>query len=417
MPRLVQQSATGPLVALFFCGDGFPSHRTHLLDAIGRDAHVLALDSDSSHDEAMRAALAPLRAADPARQLIVAGYSAGGHRVRDVLDIVRPGDVVVTADATHASFEQRPQTMPIGPWLALAERAERSEVRWLSSHTYLTYVEHLPPSEGPYYSTATVMRRCSRLLLPEPEAAGGSIRNDVGGLAIWSYESGSADSAAHRRQLVEVMPLLLAEARQTGGYDALRSVARLIVDPFVSAFERLYAALAGRAPTRGEIALARVRACLELGVAEVAGPKSNPIIRDMLAGCVRGGKPVGLSSDETDWCAACASWSALGPAKDGLGAGAGAPHEWRCAVHELVEDARATGAFHDVSTGYTPSPGDLAIYARAGEDPRKGGRGHVARVESVTADGYTTIGGNEGNAVRRTERLRADPSLVGWIAY
>lgn len=415
LPRTVQSSAQGPLVALMFCGDGFAAHRTHMLDALG-PAGVLAADSDSSHDEAMRAALIPLRAAEPERPLVLVGYSAGGHRVRDLLDLVRPGDVVVTADATHASFEDRPQTMPIAPWLALAERAERGEVRWLSSHTYLTYVEHLPPKEGPYYSTATVMRRCSRLLLPEP-AVGEHVRNDVGGLSVWSYESGSADALAHRKQLVEVLPMLLAEARQPDGAAYWRSLARAIVDPFASALERLWASVAGRSPTRGEIALARVKACLELGVAEIAGPKSNPIIRDMLAGCVRGGSLVGLTSDETEWCAACASWSALAPAKDGLGAGAGAPHAWRIAVHELVEDARESGAFRDASTGYTPAVGDLAIWARAGEDPRRGGRGHVARVESVDADGFVTIGGNESNAVRRTRHLRAEPALVGFIAY
>lgn len=412
-PRLVQSSPHGPLVALMFCGDGFAAHRTHMLDAIG-DAHVLALDSDQSHDEVMRAALAPLRAAAPERPLWLVGYSAGGHRVRDLLDLVRPGDTVVTADATHASFESRPQTMPIAPWLALGERAERGEVRWVSSHTYLTYVEHLPPAER-YYSTVTTMRRASRLLLEEPPA-GQSARHDVGSLTVLSYESAPDSAAAHRRQLVEVLPTMLAEARQQGGAADWAAIGRSLVDPFVSALERLWGALA-RTPTRGEVALARARAALEVGVAEIAGPQSHPLIREALAGCMRGGAPVGLTSDETDWCAAFASWSALGAAHDGTPGGAGAPHGWRISVRELVEDARASGAWRDISTGYTPAVGDLAILARAGEDPRRGGRGHVARVESVSADGYMTIGGNESNRVKRTERLRADPALVGWIAY
>lgn len=405
-PRLVQSSSHGPLVALMFCGDGFASHRTHMLDAIG-DAHVLALDSDQSHDEAMRAAFVPLRAAAPERPLWLVGYSAGGHRVRDLLDLVRPGDTVVTADATHASFESRPQTMPIAPWLALGERAERGEVRWLSSHTYLTYVEH---EREPYYSTVSVMRRASRQLLPEPTIDAG-VETDVGELRVFSYRSGDCDSAAHRRQLVEVLPVMLRRARQlqAGEEPSVPRWVHAVVDPFLSVVERLWAVF-GRAPTRGEIALGRAQAALALGVHEVAGPGSHPTIAEALAGCQRGGKPVGLTSDETDWCAAFASWCALGTG------GAGAPHGWRISVRELVEDARESGAWRDVA-GYTPVAGDLAIFARAGEDPRKGGRGHVARVESVSADGYTTIGGNEGNAVRRTERLRADPSLVGWVAY
>ena len=40
-----------------------------------------------------------------------------------------------------------------------------------------------------------------------------------------------------------------------------------------------------------------------------------------------------------------------------------------------------------------------------------------ARVESVDPDGFVTIGGNEQNAVRRTRHLRAEPALVGFIAY
>jgi hypothetical protein len=72
---------------------------------------------------------------------------------------------------------------------------------------------------------------------------------------------------------------------------------------------------------------------------------------------------------------------------------------------------------------YRPRPGDLAVFARAGGDPRRGGPGHVSRVETgVDAEGaYATIGGNEGGpahhggAVLRTARNVSDPSLVGWI--
>ena len=91
-------------------------------------------------------------------------------------------------------------------------------------------------------------------------------------------------------------------------------------------------------------------------------------------------------------------------------------------VAELVRDARALGSWRDVSSGYRPRIGDLAIFTRAGADPRTGGTGHVARVAvapSILGE-YMTIGGNESpgpGQVHRTARTLGDPSLVGWIAY
>ena len=394
-PRELQRSDSGPVVALFFCGDSFPSQRSKLLDALPRECTVLALDSDQRHDEAMRAAVLAL---PTERQRWLVGYSAGGHRVRDCLDLVRDGDVVITADATHASLESRPQTMPLRPWLELGERATSGAVRWLSSHTYLTYVESL---REPYYATVTVMRRASRLLLPESCLVGSVERRDVGGLSIWSYESGPADGPAHARQVREALPMMLAiataESRPLDGHHGVplcdpRSPIELV-------HERLWARH-GRTPTLGELALERARAWLETGVAEIAGPESHPMIYAALQRCVRDGRPVGLTSDETDWCAAAASaWC-----------------EWltpRISVRELVEDARTRAAWRDVASGYVPVPGDLEVYARAGEDPRRGGRGHVAIVESRSDAGSVTIGGNERNAVRRTTE-HALP-VVGWI--
>ena len=76
-----------------------------------------------------------------------------------------------------------------------------------------------------------------------------------------------------------------------------------------------------------------------------------------------------------------------------------------------------------------PQPGDLAVYARAGQDPRTGGSGHVNRLVEHYAD--TTIagakverrgrfvGGNEshpsGGAVLISDRALTEP--VGWIVY
>jgi hypothetical protein len=88
---------------------------------------------------------------------------------------------------------------------------------------------------------------------------------------------------------------------------------------------------------------------------------------------------------------------------------------WRAAVAEVWRDAVARGAARDKT--YRPKPGDLAVFARAGGDPRQGGAGHVVRVESVNGDTYLAIGGNESDQVSRTVRRFDDPALVGFVAY
>jgi hypothetical protein len=86
-------------------------------------------------------------------------------------------------------------------------------------------------------------------------------------------------------------------------------------------------------------------------------------------------------------------------------------------VAALVASARAIGRWRDVDAGHSPAPGDLAVFRRSGQDPRQGGDGHIAMVESAGGGLYAAIGGNEADAVRRTVRaLSGDPALVGWIA-
>jgi hypothetical protein len=93
-----------------------------------------------------------------------------------------------------------------------------------------------------------------------------------------------------------------------------------------------------------------------------------------------------------------------------------APHGYRISVRELVEDARALGTWRPLGA-YTPKPGDLAISARDGGDPTRGGTGHVERVESLHADHVVTIGGNELNTWLRSPLKLDDPALRGWICY
>lgn len=158
----------------------------------------------------------------------------------------------------------------------------------------------------------------------------------------------------------------------------------------------------------GELALEV--ALREVGVHEIPpGSNTGPRVREYLSGCVRGGKLVRL--DRVAWCAAFASWCAA--QAPGL-----APHQWRAAVRELVEDARALGAWRLPEEYPVPKPGDLGIYKRAGHDPTRGEEGHVGRVAELFDDGrYTSVEGNSGDRVQIVTRHLGDPDLCGWIVY
>jgi hypothetical protein len=148
-------------------------------------------------------------------------------------------------------------------------------------------------------------------------------------------------------------------------------------------------------------------AVAELGQHEVPGPGANARIVAYRAGVTRSGHLLSLGAgDEPFWCAAFVGFCEQGEP---------GALPWRAAVAELWADADAAGTTR--GRGYIPAPGDLAVFARAGGDPRRGGPGHVARVEiAPDARGrYTTIGGNESDQVKRTVRPLSDPALVGWI--
>lgn len=174
---------------------------------------------------------------------------------------------------------------------------------------------------------------------------------------------------------------------------------------------------AARPPStgRGTGADALAVAVGELGIAEDA-PKSHTgkRVREYLAGCVRDGKPLGLT--EGNWCAAFVGWCDRQANVTG-------PCLWRAAVHELVTDARAQDAWHPAGDGYAPKPGDLAVFKRDADDPTKGGKGHVGRVETPpdAAGDFRSLEGNYYGGpiakVARVNRSATSSGLVGWIDY
>jgi hypothetical protein len=148
---------------------------------------------------------------------------------------------------------------------------------------------------------------------------------------------------------------------------------------------------------RGELA-ARVR--------EVpAGSNDGPALRGYAARLHVAG---GAWSPGWAWCALFAWWCADA-------AGIRLPPV--VAVHALVEWAIAEGRWRDRDV--IPAPGWLAVYRRAGADPRHGGEGHVEIVEDFEGPAHGGIGGNVNNRVSLTaHRLDDEPrgdELAGWI--
>lgn len=171
-----------------------------------------------------------------------------------------------------------------------------------------------------------------------------------------------------------------------------------------------------------------------LGVRELPGPANAPQVVAYHYAARRGGSPVagildatgtrlGLDADAFAWCASFASYC-LALAIDGTDDAdrAACPHGYRVSVAELVADARALGTWREGVDMRRVQVGDLAIWRRAGGDPRAGGTGHVARVSRLPerlfrADygGFLAIGGNEADAVRETPHQWDGPDLVGVI--
>jgi lysozyme len=145
-------------------------------------------------------------------------------------------------------------------------------------------------------------------------------------------------------------------------------------------------------------AAALARALGEVGTTEANEARIQEYLRD----CQRGGVPLNLPAG-SDWCAAFACWS-------------GSIKPKRCAVWELVEDAREAGVLRAVGE-YWPSPGDLAVYGRAGESPlQKWGRGHIGRVVQAREMNLTDVSGNSGPGADQVAVMTRDLSTVlAWI--
>ena len=119
----------------------------------------------------------------------------------------------------------------------------------------------------------------------------------------------------------------------------------------------------------------------------------------------------GMGSPGDNWCGfgfCYAGYSALQP-------GEVLPHAYSGRVAEIVR----TGTFHPKGDGYAPCLGDGAIYKRGGQDPTKGGNGHIGRL-TVLPDAtgrFEDIEANSGDAWAQRVHQLDEPDFLGWLAY
>lgn len=418
--RCVQKSTSGLGAVIYLQGPGYDLDRDGIGDLDEAIAAILpgvgiASTSESGLHDTPSDLMSALQLTGAKNCDLLAGFSAGCQGVRNHLLRGLDPKATVLIDGTHSGWPKL-DSLHVGLWRERANKARNLESMMIATCTAQRYTQRL---KKPFAATSTVLAESLGLpefgtypaaIKPLPVYPGEPMAAHAGHLHAFAYPGTDCDGPAHVAQLTHVLPHILEEyvAPYLLGTDnkqsALHAFGQKLGDlrGWLSRLaEYAVAAAAKEGASLAEHHLAR--ALGEVGQKEVPGAKSNPRIDEYLALCVRGGKLLGLKGDDQfSWCAAFASWCGLPPGM--------VP---RAAVAELVTDSRKLRLWRDA--GYTPKPGDLAIYARAGGDPRKGGLGHVNRVISVEQVFFRAVGGNEANAVKLSDRPLTEP--VGFVVY
>lgn len=384
--RTVQQGTSADLVILWLVGSHIDGA---LRAALGPRPTIVAFDDAQGLPPS---AVALRLGVSRVQSLVVCGYSAGCQAVRAAL---RSGALpiadrlgVVAIDGAHASMPPEPWQLDV--WRHLAAQARKRERLFVATCTAQVYTESLPPAQR-FMSTLSVLRQAvepSLVPLTPPD------ERHEGDLHVYAHASKAIDKDAHIDQQRVVLPAVLAKhvrpwLERAADVTRPDRPAAIDVRPL------------------GERALDVMRR--KLGEREAGGENRGTIVRWALVGAMRrvDGQEVPLGVLEADWCAGSCGASEREAALPGE-----ALPPWRGAVWELVRDALDAGTWREPGA-YVPLPGDLAIFGRAGEDPRAGGRGHVGRVARVVGRTVTTIDGNVDDAVSEVEREAG--SVLGWI--
>ena len=350
--------------------------------------------------------------AAPDAPVALVGFSRGCQAVRSLLS-ENPA-AVVTIDGTHSSWPVSEQH--IEWWRELAAKARRGNALWVATCTRQTYTERL--HDKPFASTVTVLERA----IGVPLRLAGMVVHTDGSLLVESHPSQEMDGKAHEHQAQVVLPRLVRD-------QLVPYLLRITGHPSERETDPPDTVPLWRDPRNnlGERCLAWLGRQFGLDPRERLGPVHDDIILSYSKHARRGGRFVGVTqsgapiwdggtplpapSDEWAWCAYLQG-EAL---RNSLLAGETPPHGIRASVAELVADARAAGTLRNGR--YTPIPGDLAIEARGGGDPLKGGSGHVRRVvQLLDGDRYLGLGGNEDNRIRVAAHPLQHDGWRAWIA-
>ncbi len=147
-----------------------------------------------------------------------------------------------------------------------------------------------------------------------------------------------------------------------------------------------------------EISLAEV----ELGNLETTAQNAGPRIAEYFKRATRNGRPLGISRG--NWCAVGACWATA----QALQPGESMPHGFYASGIELEREAKKAGTWVGAEDAQR---GDVCILPRG--QPGSWTR-HVCRVLSIDGDQLITVGANEGNRWRVTQRRSSD--ALGYVA-
>lgn len=318
-------------------------------------------------------------------RIILVGFSAGCQALRTLLLAGAQPDAIVAIDGTHSSSP--PMGWQIDTWSKYANAARRGERVMVATHTMI-----VPPT---YSSTKATLQAITGFDLTDP-----GFHSD-GNLHVWGYAGN--DQAAHINQARQVLPEALQFAlSRLGPIDSSE------VEPVPDT------APAWKDPTKtlGERAMLWTLDQMDLPEAEEKphGSNAGPYVAELLAPCVRNGKPLGIKAG--NYCcggSSAAMTAALIPGEDG-------PHGYRAGVVEAVADSgeRFVPAAAVLDGTYALEYGDELIWDRSVPGrPETSWWRHINRFEGLEGQKLTCLDFNAGadRCITRTTRSVHDRFL------
>ena len=377
-----------------------PAHPTARYTKLGDGRGESVLPLDKAIDLAIHCA-GPFKAG----RVILAGFSGGGQGITAQLNAVPESawpEAAVVVDGWHCSaLKTEKELASRRAFVAAARRGERVLA---ASHTQIK-----PPT---YTSTRETLEALTGLTLDKAGPVNDPVRTEDHALLIESFTGATGNDHSLQTRVVAARIVLEAMDALDGlGIAGSRDVgpAPLTASTF---------ALRSLEQAEREIAA---------GVHEVPdGSNSGPRVSQYLARCVRGGiwqdgelvgeHFIGTPAhpfDGAPWCS-----GAVGLCDEAAARPGDRIPPWRASVYERIVDAKAMGTWHPIGDGYVPQVGDHGVFARDGQEPERGGHGHINWVTLVTLEAgvFATLDPNHNNGWGRVTRNLNDKDLRGFVA-